>query len=293
MRRSSRIRCKSGGESNEVQQENEEEREVAEGGGVGREDRSQMSPVTAEQPVSGSGNNDGDASKLHEDLGGLELIYSSKRRDSLLIKEMGIDIPLSDDDEDNEEREELELGFELESGIDKRARGEKESDYDKEGKEKKHEAMEEDEKSEGEEEESDEDAFDEAYVVMEFEDVPPDYGDSNFGKDYRILGIETDKPILRLGNDVFEGRYEDSCGTDMIFEDRKQHLRTNNTSGFQKEEQQDNWCYTGKSFKRLIFSKIHLFGNVEDEEQMQEEEINAAAQEAEEREEEVEDGIQR
>ncbi|ELW64933.1 General transcription factor 3C polypeptide 6 [Tupaia chinensis] len=40
----------------------------------------------------------------------------------------------------------------------------------------------------------------------------------------RILGIDTERPILQVDNYVFAGEYEDSLGTCVIFEENVEHV---------------------------------------------------------------------
>lgn len=34
---------------------------------------------------------------------------------------------------------------------------------------------------------------------------------------YSIIGLETETPIMRLGNEFYQGTYEDTIGTSLIF----------------------------------------------------------------------------
>ena len=35
---------------------------------------------------------------------------------------------------------------------------------------------------------------------------------------YSIIGLETETPIMRLGNEFYQGTYEDTMGTSLIFQ---------------------------------------------------------------------------
>ena len=45
-----------------------------------------------------------------------------------------------------------------------------------------------------------------------------------------LQGIETEEPVLQLGNLIFHGKYKDTMGTAVIFEEDKEQQKGTNLS---------------------------------------------------------------
>lgn len=60
---------------------------------------------------------------------------------------------------------------------------------------------------------------DEVYVVVELTGVIDSQVMELAGKECTILGIDTPKPVLKLGSYVFTGEHKDSVGTCVLFEE--------------------------------------------------------------------------
>lgn len=55
-------------------------------------------------------------------------------------------------------------------------------------------------------------------IYMDFEE----YSKTSIGnsdKIFKLIGLETEKPVLQLGNNIYEGEYIATCGTNVLFEE--------------------------------------------------------------------------
>ncbi|XP_005002279.1 general transcription factor 3C polypeptide 6 [Cavia porcellus] len=77
---------------------------------------------------------------------------------------------------------------------------------------------------EGEEEEA------EQFVLVELSGIIDSDFLSKCENKCKILGIDTERPILQLDNYVFAGEYEDTLGTCVIFEENVEHVDTEGNS---------------------------------------------------------------
>ena len=64
-----------------------------------------------------------------------------------------------------------------------------------------------------------------------------------------MQGADTEQPILRVGDEFFEGRFVDTVGTDLFFAVPPHS---------QKPLPPVSDCYVGQSSKRLVFTKVVL-----------------------------------
>jgi len=67
--------------------------------------------------------------------------------------------------------------------------------------------------------------------------------------------LDTEKPILRIGEEFYEGHYVDTVGTDIFFAPPN-GAAAPAASASQKPSLAD--CYVGQSRKRLAFKKISV-----------------------------------
>lgn len=89
-----------------------------------------------------------------------------------------------------------------------------------------------------------EDDFEESLVLVELSGIIDQDWHSLIGDRCKILGIETEQPILQLGRYIFMGQYDDLVGTAMIF------TRDDNTpersSGTSIQHRLKYMCHTHK-----------------------------------------------
>lgn len=82
----------------------------------------------------------------------------------------------------------------------------------------------------------------------------------------RLVDIETDKPLMQVGPAVFEGRYEDTFGTYLFFENNSTLNNTLSIEGasvaparkMDDQTPQYTTSYVAKSSKSLTFQRIFL-----------------------------------
>mmetsp|Transcript_7412 Transcript_7412/g.11663 ORF Transcript_7412/g.11663 Transcript_7412/m.11663 type:complete len:104 (+) Transcript_7412:263-574(+) len=94
---------------------------------------------------------------------------------------------------------------------------------------------------EGENEGLKETEEEEELITLEIED----HEFSELTLPYSLIGLETDTPILKLGNKVYQGQYQYVVGTHLFF-DQSQGPNGVSTS------------YAGKTQKKIVFKPIWL-----------------------------------
>jgi len=66
------------------------------------------------------------------------------------------------------------------------------------------------------------DAEDEMLVLVELAGIiGSDFLDTISDKDYKVLGIETENPVIQIGHNIFTGEYKDTAGTLVLFEENE------------------------------------------------------------------------
>lgn len=79
-------------------------------------------------------------------------------------------------------------------------------------------------------------------------------------KDCKILGIDTEKPLLQLDNYIFQGEYEDTMGTCMLFEEKS----LPDAAGFSDEPPKElDFQYLTN--KKLSMQRVFIKKTVEEE----------------------------
>nr|XP_045010799.1 general transcription factor 3C polypeptide 6 isoform X2 [Jaculus jaculus] len=87
----------------------------------------------------------------------------------------------------------------------------------------------EEEEQEDEEEEDDDDEEEEQFVLVELSGIIDSDFLSKCENKCKILGIDTERPILQVDSYVFAGEYEDTLGTSVIFEENIEHVDAEGT----------------------------------------------------------------
>ncbi|XP_078454823.1 general transcription factor 3C polypeptide 6-like isoform X2 [Lampetra planeri] len=91
----------------------------------------------------------------------------------------------------------------------------------------------------------------EQYVVVELSGII----DSDFlakcNNSFKILGVDTDEPIMQVGGCVFAGRYEDALGTCVLFKE-------NSTSGPGDASEGTALSYQCHTAKKLLMHRTFL-----------------------------------
>ncbi|XP_071486187.1 general transcription factor 3C polypeptide 6-like [Diadema antillarum] len=80
-------------------------------------------------------------------------------------------------------------------------------------------------------------------VLVELSGVADDQNFAKSKKECKILGIETEKPVLQVGNSVFQGEYKKAVGTIVIFEG---------------DDEGKNWKYKCCTHNKLEMKRVFL-----------------------------------
>ncbi|XP_014270698.1 general transcription factor 3C polypeptide 6 [Halyomorpha halys] len=82
-------------------------------------------------------------------------------------------------------------------------------------------------------------------------------------KEFKIVGLESQKPILQLGNQVYQGEWRDTVGTHLFFEEVEENHQ--NPDPLFSENPEKTLSYRFKTDKLLHMSRIFLKPNAEKE----------------------------
>ncbi|CAH1401928.1 unnamed protein product [Nezara viridula] len=82
-------------------------------------------------------------------------------------------------------------------------------------------------------------------------------------KDFKIIGLDSQKPVLQLGNQVYQGEWRDTVGTHLFFEEVEENKQ--NTDPLFSENPEKTMSFRFKTDKLLHMSRIFLKPNVEKE----------------------------
>jgi len=79
-------------------------------------------------------------------------------------------------------------------------------------------------------------------------------------KTYSLIGLDTNTPILKLDNQIFQGRYEESVGTNVYFEETIENGDLQQNSEDDKSKLSLKYrCHTTKKirFQRIFLEPLH------------------------------------
>jgi hypothetical protein len=127
-------------------------------------------------------------------------------------------------------------------------------------------------------EEEEEEVEEESFVLLEFTDLDDANYCQEFNSNFKTLQISSKSPIIQIGNRFYSGQYTNSIGTYLFFDEKKlspafpssqsseQHNKestpsesANQTSSAANSNQ--NFAYFGKSFKKLLLTRLFLEKN--------------------------------
>ncbi len=63
----------------------------------------------------------------------------------------------------------------------------------------------------------DEETVEERYILVEFAGNTGSDALNQESMSIRVLGVETEEPIIKIGNQLYEGKYYDTIGTELFF----------------------------------------------------------------------------
>lgn len=117
--------------------------------------------------------------------------------------------------------------------------------------------------------ENDDDSNQNEYLLLiEFTDSnEAKYAQENSAK-FDALDIVTKNPIIQIGNRLYSGEYQNNIGTYMFFEqkegtpsaatDNEATLNTSTASSNAQTESKSSYSYYGKSYKKLILTRLYM-----------------------------------
>lgn len=90
----------------------------------------------------------------------------------------------------------------------------------------------------------------ELLVLLEFSDKSEATYCGEYSNNFEILEIESSKPIVKIGQRLYSGEYQNNIGTYLFFSDSA------TTSSDSNE-----FNYKGKTYKKLILNRLYLKSN--------------------------------
>ena len=110
-------------------------------------------------------------------------------------------------------------------------------------------------------EKDEDDEYETQLVVVDLSGITDPNYLKNCPSKCKIIGLETDTPVLQLGHYVFSGEYHDTIGTDMLF--KKTYVDSPGRSGDRNSQDADGETqlkleYQGCTHKRLKMKRAFL-----------------------------------
>lgn len=119
----------------------------------------------------------------------------------------------------------------------------------------------------------------EKFVLIQFTDIDDANYCQHFSNKFKTIDIQSDSPVFQIGNRFYSGQYTNNIGTYLFFEQQdssttptNQETATTTTTTTTTNKKEDklpisdstevtsdlNYNYSGKSFKRLVLSRLFL-----------------------------------
>ena len=103
-------------------------------------------------------------------------------------------------------------------------------------------------------------------VLIQFTDIDDANYCQHFSSKFKTIDIQSDSPVIQIGNRFYSGQYTNNIGTYLFFEQQQQQQELTTTTTTQSDSNTDsaeptsdlNYNYSGKSFKRLVLSRLFL-----------------------------------
>ncbi|XP_055695438.1 general transcription factor 3C polypeptide 6 [Lutzomyia longipalpis] len=110
---------------------------------------------------------------------------------------------------------------------------------------------------------------DEVYLYVDFNQIALQDELSNPNLTFKIVGIESENPVVQINNKFFKGEYEDTVGTHLFFEEDTDHKEQD---PLYSRNPKKMYKYMNKTNKVLTMKRIFLESR-DDENRVQEEEV--------------------
>ena len=78
-------------------------------------------------------------------------------------------------------------------------------------------------------------------------------------KQAKFIGLDSEEPVVQLGNQVFAGKYQDIVGTALFFEEKKDKEEENRSDPvFENPDKKVDLKYKCKTNRRLVLKRVFL-----------------------------------
>jgi general transcription factor 3C polypeptide 6 len=94
----------------------------------------------------------------------------------------------------------------------------------------------------------------EILILLEFTDSNEAKYSQENNNNFKVLEVESNNPVLQIGNRLYLGEYINNIGTYLFFEERQD--QTNSPKPDSLNSQRIG--YKGKTFKKLLLNRIYL-----------------------------------
>lgn len=100
-------------------------------------------------------------------------------------------------------------------------------------------------------------------VILQFTDIDEANYCQQFSQNFKTIEIESKTPIVQIGNRFYKGEYINNIGTYLFFEQLslkgdKAALTQNITNNLSNTNSNIKAEYSGKSFKKLLLSRLFI-----------------------------------
>lgn len=115
----------------------------------------------------------------------------------------------------------------------------------------------------------DEEEEEEQLVLIQFTDIDDANYCQHFSVNFKSIDIQSENPIIQIGDRFYSGEYTNNIGTYLFFEQTNQStefqlnkstntLQQENIPGEAHQQSDLKFNYSGKSFKRLVLSRLFI-----------------------------------
>ena len=94
-------------------------------------------------------------------------------------------------------------------------------------------------------------------VLLEFSDANEANYCKQFDNEFETLEIETSNPILKIGNRLYSGQYQNNVGTYMFFT-HQQKNSDDTAPESSAENPKGSFQFYGKSYKKLLLNRLYV-----------------------------------
>jgi len=92
-------------------------------------------------------------------------------------------------------------------------------------------------------------------VLLEFSDANEANYCKQFDNEFETLEIETSNPILKIGNRLYSGQYQNNIGTYLFFNNQQNNSEETSNNPTTTES---SFQYYGKSYKKLLLTRLYI-----------------------------------